>query len=272
MGHTLVTFHAHPDDEAIATGGTMARAAAEGHRVVLVVATSGEHGGFGHHLLAEDEELWQRRVEETRRSAEILGVARVEFLGYVDSGMMDEPTNDAPDSFWSADVDEAAARLARILEEESADVLTCYDEHGGYGHPDHIQVHRVGVRAAELAGTPVVLEATMNRDHIVRMMRERADDIPDDIDTPDVDDFDTFGTADRDITTTVDVSEHVDRKRAAMVAHQSQIGEQHFFLAMPAEVFKEAFGQEWYIRRGAAPGTKEASVFATLGAPAAAEN
>src|SRR4051794_23845647 len=151
---TLVCFHAHPDDECIATGGVMAKAAKDGHRVVLVVATRGEHGEVDEGVLDVGEELWQRRVQETHAAAEILGAQRVEFLGYVDSGMMGTPENDKPGSFWTADVEEAAERLAMILRDENADVVTIYDEHGGYGHPDHIQVHRVGRRAAEIAGTP----------------------------------------------------------------------------------------------------------------------
>jgi LmbE family N-acetylglucosaminyl deacetylase len=127
---TAVFFHAHPDDESIATGGTMAKAAAAGHRVVLVVATRGEHGEVDDGFLPAGEALWQRREQETAASAEVLGVARVEFLGYVDSGMMGTPENDAPESFWQADVDEAAERLARILREEAADVLTVDDEYG----------------------------------------------------------------------------------------------------------------------------------------------
>src|SRR5215203_2246160 len=114
---TLVTFHAHPDDESIAMGGVMAKAADEGHRVVLVVATRGEHGEVAEDFLAEGEALWQRRVQETEACAEILGVSRVEFLGYVDSGMMGTPENDADGSFWTADTDEAAQRLAKILDE-----------------------------------------------------------------------------------------------------------------------------------------------------------
>src|SRR3954451_17999697 len=167
---TLVCFHAHPDDECIATAGVMAKAAKDGHRVVLVVATKGENGEVPDGYLDQGEELWERRVKETHASAEILGVARVEFLGYTDSGMIGTPENDLPGSFWTADVEEAAARLARILRDERADVLTIYDDHGNYGHPDHIQVHRVGVRAAELAGVPEVYEATMNRDEIKRLM------------------------------------------------------------------------------------------------------
>src|SRR3989442_15783196 len=196
----IVMFHALPEDGWIATAGVMAKAAAEGHRVVLVVATKGENGEVAEGVLLPDEALWQRRVEETERAAEILGVSRVEFLGYVDSGMMGTPENDKDGSFWTADVDEAAAKLAAILREERADVLTVYDDHGGYGHPDHIQGHRVGVRAAELAGTPIVYESTMNRDHIYRMLKERVEqgetELPGDIDPndlPDPDD-DTFGS------------------------------------------------------------------------------
>lgn len=261
--YTLVTFHAHPDDETIATGGVMARAAAEGHRVVLVLATRGELGEVDDGVLEEGEALGDRRVVETAHAAEILGAERVEFLGYRDSGMMDEPTNDEPGSFWSANVEEGAARLATILGEEEADVLTVYDDHGGYGHPDHIQVHRVGVRAAELAGTPVVYEATMNRDHIQRLLRERSDDLPG-VERPDPDEFDEFGTPEALITTTVDVRAFTDRKRASMAAHESQIAESHFFLAMPTDTFREAFGYEWFIRRGAPAGTRENDLFAAV--------
>ena len=165
---TLVCFHAHPDDEAIATGGTMAKAAADGHRVVLVCATRGEHGEVPDGFLGAGESLADRRVLETDAAAMALGVSRVAFLGYTDSGMVGTPENELDGSFWRADVEEAAARLAAILVEEQADVLTCYDEIGGYGHPDHIQVHRVGLRAGELAGTPKVFQATINRDHVLR--------------------------------------------------------------------------------------------------------
>lgn len=270
MLHTLVTFHAHPDDEAIATAGVMAKAASEGHRVVLVIATRGEHAGFGHELLAEGEAMAQRRVEETNRSAEILGVARVEFLGYVDSGMMGTPENDADESFWTADVDEAANRLAKVLEEEHADVLTVYDDHGGYGHPDHIQVHRVGVRAAELARTPLVYESTINRDHIYRLLKEAVaagdNDLPGDIDPNDLPDpnDNNFGSPESVITTVVDVREFLERKRAAMAAHASQIAESSFFLRLPPDAFREGFGYEWFIRRGAPPGAHDTDLFAPL--------
>ena len=172
---TLVCFHAHPDDESIATGGSIARAAAEGHRVVLVMGTDGRHGETPADL-AEGEALQDRRKAETERSAEVLGVQKVYWLGYHDSGMTGWPQNKEPNSFIGADVEIAARALAKILHDEQADVFTCYDWHGGYGHPDHIQVHRVGHRAADIAignGQNIrVLESTMNRTRIAQMMEQ----------------------------------------------------------------------------------------------------
>jgi LmbE family N-acetylglucosaminyl deacetylase len=257
---TLVTFHAHPDDEAIATGGTMARAKAEGHRVVLVVATRGELSSNGHDALAPGETLRDRRVAEQMKAADELGGDRVEFLGYHDSGMAGAPTNDAAEAFASADVDEAAARLARLLNDEAADVLTVYDHHGTYGHPDHIQVHRVGIRAGELAGTPRVYEATMNRDYLRRLMEMRAAELAEQPDAPDAASMEDFGSPEDIITTTVDVRDYVDQKRAAMAAHASQIPSDSFFMAMPLEAFREAFGYEWFIRRDA-PQARETWLF-----------
>src|SRR2546423_8369312 len=230
----------------------MVEAAANGHRVVLVTATRGEHGEFPEGFLADGEELWPHRVGELEASAALLGVHRLEFLGYVDSGMMGTPENEAAESFWQADMDEAASRLAKILKEEKADVLTIYDDHGNYGHPDHIQVHRVGARAAELARTPKVFEATMNRDHMMRLMQngprpEGVEDLPD----PNDDFFRNFGTPEADLTHAVDVSKYLPEKRAAMKSHPSQIAESSFFLAMPDDAFAAAFGTEWYVQRGA---------------------
>ncbi len=263
MGYTLVTFHAHPDDESIATGGTMARAKAEGNRVVLVVATRGELGEYSPDALAPGETLAERRVAEQLAAADVLGVDRVEFLGYRDSGMAGEPTNDLEGSFARADLDEAAARLADILRVEAADVLTVYDDHGGYGHPDHVQVHRVGVRAAELAGTPRVYESTANRDFIKALLTERVNEVPDVPDAPDAAQMDDFGSPSEIITTTVDVRDYIDQKRGAMRAHASQIPADSFFLALPDEAFRDAFGSEWYIRRDA-PGTRETWIFDDL--------
>ncbi|MBK1788415.1 PIG-L family deacetylase [Prauserella cavernicola] len=260
---TLVTFHAHPDDECIGCGGIMRKAHEQGHRVVLVVATRGERGEVPDGFLDEGEELWQRRVAETQAAADILGAQRVEFLGYVDSGMMGEPSNDAPGSFWTTPVEDAAQKLAAILREESADVLTCYDHNGGYGHPDHIQVHRVGMRAAELAGTPRVYQNTINRDHMAHGMRELAErpefagvDMPE----PDA----NFGQPESVITAAVDVTPYLGHKRRAMRAHASQISEQSFFLAIPDEPFAFAFGTEWFIREGHGPGITETDLLAGL--------
>jgi LmbE family N-acetylglucosaminyl deacetylase len=252
---SLVCVHAHPDDEAISTGGTMAKAAADGHRVTLVVATRGEHGEVVPGVLAEGEQLGVRRIEETYRSAEALGIHRVEFLGYVDSGMMGDPTNDVRGSFWQADVEHAARRLACILDEEQADVVTHYDEIGGYGHPDHIKVHQVGGRAAELAGTPRRYMATLNRDHILELMRARleAGELPEGVEVPELDE-ENFGQPASRITHAIDVTAYVEAKRKAMEAHASQIAEDHFFMALPTDAFAVAFGTEWFIEEGSTGG------------------
>lgn len=241
---TLVTFHAHPDDEAIVTGGVMRKAYEEGHRVVLVIATRGEIGEIPDDL-APGETIWERRVQETQKAADLLGVARVEFLGYQDSGMMgDEPNNTAPDAFWQADVEEAATRLADVLREENARALTVYDRFGGYGHPDHLQVHRVGVRAAQLAGTPVVYQAMVNEDRFREVMAAIGEDVPPLLD----------GTVPlAEVTTRVDVTPYLGVKRAAMRAHASQIPEDSFFLKLDENDFAYVFGTEYFIREGHEP-------------------
>lgn len=260
---TLVCFHAHPDDEAIATGGTMTLAAQAGHRVVLVTATRGEKGEPQPGVLADGEALWERRVVETHRAAEIMGLHRVEFLGYEDSGMIGEPSNENPLCFWQADVTEAAERLAAILRDVDADVLTIYDSHGGYGHPDHIQVHRVGRLAAEMVGVDRVFQSTMNRDRILAQMRQRPElaaefeeEIESELEGETVEQMKRraeaaergeFGSPEALITHAVDVSTVIETKRAAMAAHRSQIGPDSFFFAMPTEVFASAFGTEWFI-------------------------
>jgi LmbE family N-acetylglucosaminyl deacetylase len=246
----MVTFHAHPDDECITCGGVMRKAHDEGHRVVLVVATKGELGEVPESL---DEPLWQLRVRETLAAAEILGASRVEFLGYTDSGMMGDATNDDPGTFWTASIEEAAQKLAAILTEENADVLTIYDDHGTYGHPDHIQVHRVGKRAGEIAGTPRVYQQTANR------TRARAAENPPPIVLePD------FGTPEEQITAAVDVTKWADAKRQAMRAHASQISEDSFFLSISDDVFLTTWGTEWFIREGQGPGITETDLMAGL--------
>jgi len=252
---TLLCFHAHPDDESIATGGTIARAVKEGHRVVLVIATDGRHGEVPSDL-ASGETLADRRRRETEQSVEALGAHALHWLGYHDSGMTGWPQNDEPGAFMRADLDEAAQRLARILTDEKVDVMTCYDWHGGYGHPDHIQVHRVGHRAAELHGNVRLFESTMNRTRMVAMMKENPDR-PDDWD-PDgpADDGNPFGSTEDEITMAVDVSAFIDQKRRSIMCHASQMTDSGFFVQMPTEIFAIAFGTEWFIEPGAPGGAK----------------
>lgn len=275
MPFTLVTFHAHPDDESLLTAGTMARAVAEGHRVVLVVATAGEVGDAAEAYKGDSGDLGAARRAELARSAELLGVHRVELLGYRDSGLDGSAPGpaDGPEAFARADVDAAAARLAAILIEEGADVLTTYDRNGGYGHADHLQVHRVGARAAELAGTPVVLEATINRD-LMQMGVELAGQLGYEVpDTFSPDTFEQWFLPGDEITHAVDVNAYLGQKRASMEAHASQStsaegGERSIgrFLALPDEYFALAFGTEWFVEVGR-PVTepKVDDVFATLG-------
>jgi LmbE family N-acetylglucosaminyl deacetylase len=249
---TLVCFHAHPDDEAIGGGGLIRMVADAGHRVVLVVATRGERGEIMPGVLDEGEQLALRRTAEVHRAAAVLGIARVEFLGYVDSGMIGEPTNDEPWTFWQADVESAARRLALILEEEAADAVTIYDDNGGYGHPDHIQVHRVGRRAAEIAGVERVLEGTINRAALQRMAAAREAgtfEMPEGVELPNLDEA-TFGVEESRITHMADVSSVALFKRKALLEHRSQVADDHFFLALPEEAFVGAFGTEWFIGHG----------------------
>ena len=245
---TIVSFHAHPDDESIGSAGTLARAAAAGHRVVLVFATRGELGEPVPGVLGPGEQLAMRRSAECYSSAAAIGAKRVEFLGYTDSGMMGEPSNNAPFCFWQSDVEHAARRLAVILDEEEPDVLTTYDDNGGYGHPDHIQVHRVGKRAAELSAVPVVAQGTINRDWMVRGVRGMAESggLPEGWNPPNFDEP-TFGKPEAEITHRVDAVDFVEQKKASMRAHASQMAPDHFLIAMPDPLFAMGMGVEFYI-------------------------
>jgi LmbE family N-acetylglucosaminyl deacetylase len=257
---TLVSFHAHPDDECIVTGGTIARAAHEGHRVVLVFATRGEVGEVPDGFLAPGETLADRREAEARRAAEILGAAQVEFLGYRDSGMADTDTVGDASSFWSADVDVAATRLAAIVAREQPAVLTTYDERGNYGHPDHIQVHRVAMRARELEQPARLYAATVDREFIHELRRFALEALPDADDVPDPDEIE-LGIASERITTRVDVTGFLAGKRAAMRAHASQIDERSVFSALPDDAFRRAFGTEWFLRLDETPAAPETWLF-----------
>jgi LmbE family N-acetylglucosaminyl deacetylase len=215
------------------------------------MGTDGRHGEIPADL-AEGEALHDRRKAETERSAEILGVKKVYWLGYHDSGMTGWPQNKEPNSFIGADVETAAQELAKILQDEQADVFTCYDWHGGYGHPDHIQVHRVGHRASDIAianGRKIrVLESTMNRTRIAEMMQQLGGgDF--DPEAP-ADDGNPFGTLQEEITMAVDVGEFVQVKRASIMCHASQVTDSSMFLQMPPETFAIAFGEEFFIEVG----------------------
>ena len=246
---TVVFVHAHPDDEASQTAGSMARAVAEGHRVVLVYATNGDHGDIPDDL-ARGETLVQRRRAEAERSAAVIGTHRVVWLGYADSGMTGWDQNAHEESFLQAQVEEAAMLLAEVLRDERADLVTGYDWHGGYGHPDHVKVHHVARRAAELAGTPRYLESTMNRDAIRRLSEQAAaagyTDQAWDADAP-MDDGNPIGTPEAELHWAVDVTPWLEVKRRALACHASQTSDVGMMLAMPPEAFAATFGAEHYI-------------------------
>lgn len=250
---TLVAFHAHPDDEALLSGGTLARAAEEGHRVVLVSATAGEAGLADGDLV---EGLGERRMAELRASAAALGCARVEILGYPDSGSSGTPPEG---SFAALDPTVPAQRLAAILREEGADAITTYDANGGYGHPDHIQVHRVGALAAELAGTPLVLEVTVDRGKLQTIARLLAW-IPGVRRLIPPDRFGHAYTARSQITHAVNVRGHLRAKRAALAAHASQgtgggsIRTVTLLLRVPTWLAAPVLGTEWFREAGRTPG------------------
>jgi len=252
---TLVVFHAHPDDEGALTGGTMAKAAAAGHRVVLVVATRGEAGLTGAPGISRAG-LAVLRLEELRMAATILGCARVEWLGYADSGL--DGSVDDPDAFSRVDRDDAAERLAAILRAENADVLTTYDPAGGYGHPDHVQVHEVGRRAGALASTPIVLEATVDRGLLVRIARllRLVPGLPSEFRPERLMQAYSHGEV---ITHRIDVRAFAEQKRAAMAAHGSQTSggagprTLAVFLRLPRRTFRWIFGHEWFVAHGHVP-------------------
>ena len=261
---TIVFVHAHPDDEASSTAGSMARASDEGHRVVLVVATDGDQG-VPPEGLADGRTVAEHRREEVAESARVLGVSRIAWLGHADSGMTGWPQNAAPEALMNADLDEAGRALAAILDEEDADVVTGYDWHGGYGHPDHVMVHRITRRAVELAARrPRLLEVTMNRDAMRAMFRAaRAagmDTADWDPDGP-ADDGNPIGTPEAEIHLRVDVLAYLERKRAALQAHASQTSDVGMMLALPQETFTAMFRDEYYIEPDREPGLRTGWIF-----------
>jgi len=268
---TLMAVHAHPDDEATGTGGVLAKAADEGIRTVLVTCTDGGCGDGPDGVKPGEPGHDPRAVAAFRRaeleaSCAVLGIEHVEMLGYADSGMVGWATNDAPGSFWSTPVDEGAARLAELIERYRPDVVVTYDENGFYGHPDHIQAHRITMAAVAATGTAAkVYWTTVPRTSMLefgRMAKEQGL-IPED--APDFDEMPDFGVPDEEITTWIDVRKYAERKRAAMAAHASQ-SDSAMFLQMSSEVFEKVMGVETFLRvrdsTGAA--TPEDDLFAGL--------
>ena len=263
--YTLVAFHAHPDDEALFTGGTLARLAAEGHRVVVVTATAGERG------LAADTgpDLGAVRLAELDAAVRELGVGRLVTLGYGDSGS--DPAVPAPaGSFCAVPADEAVTRLAEILAAEAADALTVYDPYGGYGHRDHVRVHEVGVAAARQAGTPLVLEATVARESLQRGVRllNRVGVRPGGVRSEDLSAAFRPRAA---ITHEVDVRPWVAAKQRALAAHASQaaggdnIRTVALLARLPRPVARAVLGREWFVEHGRSPSRHPLEdVFASL--------
>ena len=259
---SLMCVHAHPDDECISTGGTLLLAADEGIRTAVVTCTGGERGEI-HNM---DEESIRPRLAEVRReelaaSLRVLGAGEPRFLGYVDSGMMGTEDNTDPASFWQASMDEAIGRLVAQIREFKPDVFVTYDAFGGYGHPDHMQTHRVGLLAAEACAVPAlypeagpawrvkkVYAATMPKSAIFRAVTllteaglpspfpvvDRVEDVP-------------LGVDDDELGAAIDVRSVVKRKLEALHCHQSQLDPESFFLNVPEEFSDEAFGTEWYV-------------------------
>ncbi|HEY6530963.1 MAG TPA: PIG-L family deacetylase [Acidimicrobiales bacterium] len=275
---TLVAFHAHPDDEALLSAGTLARAAAAGHRVVLVLATNGEAGLVGEGVLGASEELGGRRADEARASADVLGVARLVLLGYGDSGHTDRPDGDWPvGSLCAAPVAEAAARLAEVLREEHADLLVADDVNGGYGHPDHLRVHDVAEAAAAAAGVALA-QVTIDREFLaggIELATGMGLEVPPGFVPPDVTSWYTTHDA---ITHTVDTAPTLAAKRGSMAAHASQTTGAPdstrtlaVFLGLPEDIFAIAFSTEWFVVDPAGPAVPDelmADLFTPVGAAA----
>lgn len=244
---TLLLVHAHPDDEAISTGGAMMKARADGHRVVLVTATRGEVGEI--HNMDEKTtrpHLGEVRTKELEKAARILGVNRSEFLGYRDSGMVGTADNENPKSFHQAKLDEAAGRLEAILREERPEVVVTYAEDGTYGHPDHIKAHHVTDTALDLlekeGWRPRKLYYTVIPRSAMKAFMEQ---MPEEARQQGLG-MQIPGTPDELITTRVDVSEFVDRKREAFAAHVSQNDPNSWFANMADQIYRLAFGTEHY--------------------------
>jgi N-acetyl-1-D-myo-inositol-2-amino-2-deoxy-alpha-D-glucopyranoside deacetylase len=276
----LLLVHAHPDDECFGTGGLIARAVAEGHRVDLVTCTGGEEGEIHDPTLDYDEafpRLREIRMAELRCSLDALrgpypGELELHLLGYRDSGMMGTESNEHPESFWKADLDEATGRLVAVVRAVRPTVMVTYDPNGNYGHPDHINAHRIAAAAWDAAadasrypdaGPPHEVakfyEIAFNRDRwmaLMAEMTERGIPLPwgggeeegegDDA-APAAGDEEEFGVPEAEITTTVDVSAHARAKRAAMDCHKTQRQDMGWLLDLPDDLAARALSPEHFM-------------------------
>ncbi|HYM50292.1 MAG TPA: N-acetyl-1-D-myo-inositol-2-amino-2-deoxy-alpha-D-glucopyranoside deacetylase [Candidatus Limnocylindrales bacterium] len=257
----LLAVHAHPDDESITMGGTLARYAAQGVRTTLVTATRGEVGEILDKDLDPKEaapRLGQIREAELRRACAILGVDELMFLGYEDSGMMGEPRNHAPGTFWQADEHEATARLIEVVRRVRPQVMVAYNEIGGYGHPDHIMAHRVAIMAfyhadnTELfpGGEPHRVSKFYYTAFPISQMRALAERLRSaGVESPFESDGESlFGVTDDRVTAQLDVSAELDKKIAAMQAHRTQIPPDSWFMRLRAALGRDAWNREAFER------------------------
>jgi LmbE family N-acetylglucosaminyl deacetylase len=248
---TLMAVHAHPDDEAIGTGGILARYAAEGVQTVLVTCTNGElgdaPGGLKPGDPGHDEDVVvPLRRAELEASCKVLGVSHLELLGYHDSGMDGWPQNDATGSFWRTPIEEPAARLADLMRTYRPQVVVTYDENGFYGHPDHIQANRITQAAVKDSGIPAKLYYTALPRSALSGFRELLEETG--IEQPsEVEENPDFGTPDELVTTRIDVSAVIGSKYASLAAHASQ-SDNIFFLEMGEELFSRVMDAEFFVR------------------------
>ena len=264
---TLMAVHAHPDDEATTTGGTLAKYGAEGVHTVLVTCTNGElgdgPGGTKPEQDGHDEAavvaLRRRELEESCRA---LGIHHLELLGYRDSGMMGWPSNHAPGAFSTIPVETAARSLAALMQRFQPDVVITYDDYGFYGHPDHIQAHRITVAALDMLDSPARLYFPTVRRSRLPAFRERMIEMG--LEPPTFDE-ERFGSPDELIAATIDCRAYAHAKLDAVRAHATQ-QENLFFLRFPFPIFAEIFGIEEFVRaRGSASGPEpEDDLFAGL--------
>jgi len=269
---TLLCVHAHPDDEALFTGGIEALYADRGVRQVLVTCTNGALGYDGEGRGSREEgfaadPVVENRSAELAASAAILGIDRVVMLGYADSGMAGWPENEHPDAFVNQPRDEVVARLVAIMEEEQPEVVVTYDAHGFYGHPDHIATHEVTVAAVEASGIPHKLYTVAIPESalagFVELAQRGGMDLPEWISEGLV-----VGTPDAEVQTVIDCSDVVERKHRALAAHATQVDNADL-VAMDDELFAAIFGTEMFVRlldRTGSP-LPEADLFAGVGDP-----